>query len=61
MGERIARLRIQREPNVLYYVKSDEQGWLCVYKTELKRGGHKNAKPIQGDKERPETKQALQE
>jgi hypothetical protein len=60
MGERIARLRIQREPNFLYYVKADEQGWLCVYKAELKRGGRKkNAKSIQSDKERAQTEQAL--
>lgn len=53
MGERIARLKIQREPNMLYYVKSDEAGWLCVFKTELKRGGtRKNDKSISSDKKR---------
>jgi hypothetical protein len=33
-GERIARIRIQRDPTMLYYVKADEEGWLCVYKTQ---------------------------
>ena len=41
MGERIARLKIQREPSRLYYVKADEQGWICVYKADLKRNKKK--------------------
>lgn len=39
MGERIARVKIQREPGYLYYVKADEQGWLCIHKAILNRGG----------------------
>lgn len=42
--ERIARVRFKREPNYLYYVKSDEEGWLCIYKTALKRGGKRKEK-----------------
>ena len=41
MGELIARLKIKREAGKLYYVKSDQDGWLCVYVAVLKRGGKK--------------------
>ena len=43
MGERIAKIRVQREVGYLYYVKADEDGWLCVYKALLQKGGQKNA------------------
>jgi hypothetical protein len=41
--ERIARVKVKRESGFLYFVKSDEEGWLCIYKTELKRGGKTKA------------------
>jgi len=41
MGERIARVKIQREPGALYYVKSDDDGWLCIFKATMARGGRK--------------------
>ena len=47
MGERIARLKIQREPGCLYYVNSDEEGWLCVNKAILARGGRKKKKGLE--------------
>ena len=62
MGERIARIKIQREPGAMYYVKADDQGWLCIYKTELKRGGgakKKDDKSLQSNQERTQTEQAL--
>jgi len=46
MGERIARIKQQREKGYLYYVKSDEDGWLCVHKAIMKRGGKKKDKKI---------------
>jgi hypothetical protein len=46
MGERIAKIKIQREPGYLYYVKSDEEGWLCVYKAILARNGGRKKNDI---------------
>lgn len=51
MAERIARVKIKREPGRLYYVKSDEEGWLCIYKTNLK------GKPKTEPEPKQETKQ----
>jgi hypothetical protein len=39
MGERICKLKIKREKEFLYYVKSDEEGYLEMWKTIMKRGG----------------------
>jgi len=33
MVERVAKVRIKKEIGYLYYVKSDEEGWLCIYRT----------------------------
>jgi len=45
MGEsiRLARIRIKKEPNMLYFVKADEEGWLCIYKTRMVQGRRKDA------------------
>jgi hypothetical protein len=44
MAERIARVKFKREPGYLYFVKSDEEGWLCIYRAIMKRGGTKKEK-----------------
>jgi len=31
----VARIKIKRELKTLYYVKADENGWLCIYKRSL--------------------------
>jgi len=41
VSERVAKIRVKRELGNLYYVKSDEEGWLCIYKAKLNRGGKK--------------------
>jgi hypothetical protein len=41
VSQQIAKIKIQREPGFLYYVKSDSEGWLCIYKTEMRTGGTK--------------------
>ena len=56
---RIARLRMQREPGMLYYVKADEQGWICVYK--VLGGKKKKNEPVSSNKERIETSEQLQD
>ena len=38
-NKRIARLNVKREKDFLYYVKSDEEGYLCVWMTRLNREG----------------------
>jgi hypothetical protein len=37
VGERIARIRYKREKGYLYYVKSDDEGWLCVYRSRIRK------------------------
>jgi hypothetical protein len=39
MGKLIAKSELKREPGFLYYVKSDNEGFLCIYKAVLARGG----------------------
>ena len=41
MGQLIAELQIKRESGMLYYVKSNERGNICVWKARLARGGRK--------------------
>lgn len=41
MGIRIAKLKLKREKGYLYYVKSDEEGYLEVCKAIMARGGKK--------------------
>ena len=45
MGDRIARIRIKKEPNMMYYIKADEEGWLCIYKTPMVQGRKKKEIP----------------
>ena len=40
-GIRLARIKIQTEPLMMYYVKADEEGWLCIYKTPMVQGRKK--------------------
>lgn len=44
-GIRIARIRIKKEPDMMYYVKADEEGWLCIYKTPMVQGRKKKEEP----------------
>lgn len=39
MGELILQTEIKREKEYLYYVKSDDEGNLGVYKAKMARGG----------------------
>jgi len=41
MGEIIAKTEIKREPDCLYYVAFDENGYLMIGEAKLKRGGRK--------------------
>lgn len=36
VAERVARVKHMREPGYLYYVKSDDDGWLCIYRSEMR-------------------------
>jgi len=38
MGELIGRIDVKKEVGYLYYVKANEEGYLCVHKAQLVRG-----------------------
>lgn len=44
VGVKIARLNKMREPGYLYYVKDDEDGYLCVYRSEMGKNRKKKIK-----------------
>jgi len=44
MSELIATTTIKRQPGMLYFVKSDENGNLCVYEATMARGGRQKKK-----------------
>ena len=48
-SERVAKVRVKREPGNLYYVKADEEGWLCIYKVKMARGGGRKKKDKKKD------------
>ena len=44
MGKIIANTEIKREKEKLYYTGTDENGFLTICETEMKRGGKKKVK-----------------
>jgi hypothetical protein len=44
MGKILARINLKREPGKLYYIKSDEEGYLLICEADLARGGKKKKK-----------------
>lgn len=51
MGKLIARTKIKREANKLYYCKTDENGYLGLYEAELKRGRRKKDNQLNNNKQ----------
>ena len=54
MGEKILRTELFIEKGYLYYVKPDEDGYICLYKAQLSRKGRHKDKPKEEDGERKE-------
>jgi len=50
MGEIIAKVNIIREPDNLYYISFDEEGYLLIGKAKLNRDGKKIKKEVKNDR-----------